>query len=178
VLEVADTAEQTNARTYFFRYHKAGWRVRMDVALLVPINAVTWPEPRPPFKVSSLNAAASIALTKNPDPEADYLLIQNALLASSPTLFIGVMSRKLEQPARTQFDAFVGAGLTYFNFLFVAWGANVFQRPHSSNLFVGVHVGKAVRFIQDLDRTSPQKWDDYLEAERRKRITDAGEPVL
>lgn len=71
---------------------------------------------------------------------------------------------------------FIGAGLTYFDFVFVAWGANVFQKPHTSGLFVGVHLSKAVRFFRDINRRSPQKWDDYLEREQQKKIVGESPP--
>ena len=173
IVEITHRDVPNRHQRYYFRFHRSGFRLAFDVALLIPINSVRIPSPDPPYVNSNLNAAATFQIARNKDPEAQYSWFQKILLSGHPTLFLGLLNRKLqldgEQPKR-QSDLFVGAGVTFLDFLFLGWGANVIQQPHTTTPFVGLHIGKAIKFVRQLNRSSPQKWDDYLENERTKSV--------
>ncbi len=171
VLEAYDEDDRSDVFTAYFRVHRHGLRLKLDFALVVPINAVRLPKPTPDWESGALGAAGTLQLRRNKDPEVDYSVLGNLWMSLHPTLFLGLTRRDFEAPdGDTQSDLFAGVGLTFFDFLFVGWGTNLFQSPHFSQPFVGVHLRNAVEYFSDVDRRSPERWDDYMEREKEREI--------
>ncbi|MEM6531578.1 MAG: hypothetical protein AAF654_03095 [Myxococcota bacterium] len=175
IAEVYDAEDPSASQTTYFRYHREGFRLKLDFALVVPINAVRVPEPTPNWESGVLGAAATVQLRRDKDPERDYSALGSLWLSVHPTVFFGLTVRDLEAPGRipedeTASDVFAGLGLTFFDFLFVGWGSNLLREPRFSQPFVGVHLRKLVEYVSELDRTSPGGWDEYMEREKHREV--------
>jgi hypothetical protein len=174
VLEVRELNNPSNNKSYFFRYHRSDLRVLFDIALLVPIDAVQFPKPAledSGWKNGSLSAALTIGFSWTQDPERDYAFYQKVFMAGYPAVFLGPVQRVLkvegdDDKART--DLYIGAGFTYFHCLFFGWGFNVIHVPRVSSPFVGINIGKAIEFIAEINDSSPEAWDSYIENERKR----------
>ncbi|MEL6545116.1 MAG: hypothetical protein AAFQ82_10860 [Myxococcota bacterium] len=175
VAEVHDAGDPGTRFTAYFRFHRQGFRLKLDFGLVVPINAIRVPKPTPDWESGVLGAAATLQLRRAKDPEEEYSALGNLWLSVHPTLFMGLTVRDFEQPGRipedqTQSDVFAGVGLTFFDFFFVGWGSNLLNAPRFSQPFIGVHLRKAVEYVAELDRSSPERWDAYMEREKEREI--------
>ncbi|MEM6733551.1 MAG: hypothetical protein AAF658_18470, partial [Myxococcota bacterium] len=183
VVEVRDRANPSDSETFYFRYHRSGFQLRLDFGLVVPINAIRVPEPSPPWMSGSVGAAGTLQLRKTKDPEGEYSRLESLWLSVHPTVFLGLMVRDLEQPGRVpedreQADIFGGVGITLFDFLFVGWGGNLINGPRFSQPFVGVHVRNIVQYVAELNRSSPAEWDEYMDREKSRPTTYPELPVI
>ena len=172
ILQVRELNNPSNEKSYFFRYHKSDLRVLFDIALLVPIDAAQFPKPaleNSGWKNGSLSAALTVGFSWTQDPETSYPFYQKVFMAGYPAFFLGPVQRVLkvegyENMVRT--DLYLGAGFTYFHCLFFGWGFNVIHVPRVSTPFVGINIGKAIEFIAEINDSSPEAWDSYIERER------------
>jgi len=173
IIEMSERGQASATRRYYFRYHQAGMHPAFDIALLLPLNFINYPRPGPDFENRSLNAAVTLAFKWNKDPSADYGWLSKLALSVYPSMFLGLMTRRflVDGLSRAQADVFAGTGLTFLDFLFAGYGINVFHSPRTGGPFIGFHVGKALNFIRDLQRSSPERWDAFLDEERHKQVS-------
>ncbi|MEO1173844.1 MAG: hypothetical protein AAFX94_17620, partial [Myxococcota bacterium] len=141
IAEVYDAEDPARSQTSYFRFHREGLRLKLDFALVVPINAVRVPQPSPDWESGVLGAAATVQLRRSKDPEVEYSTLGSFVRSVHPTVFFGLTVRDFESPGsvpedEAQSDVFAGLGLTFFDFLFVGWGSNIIREPRFSQPFV------------------------------------------
>jgi len=98
-------------------------------------------------------------------------------MAGYPSLFLSWVPRQKKDDGTgddtLQFEdlrdpsaLFIGAGITYFGCFSLGLGYTFGEgvaRP-----FLSMNIGKLIKFIWNINRSSPALWDSYIEKERKR----------
>lgn len=156
-----------DVRHYYFRHHRDGPIWDLDVALITPVKFFR-PNPNDVIRGASASPAFSLTLGWYADPEKKLTFGKKFLHAWKFNLASGVLIRRelvnrtADQFVDYKFDGFVGAGLTFLDFVSLGYGINFVRAPHSSFPFVGIEVRHAYEFIRSLRQSTNKKWRRYL----------------
>ena len=178
VVEMYEHDKPEARKTYFFRYHQSGFRFPFDIALIVPFNSVRIPLRRQSaseevYDQGMFKPAITMGFTSNRDPDSVYTFWDKVIMAGYPSVFASWVPRSRQtEDNETEYElkdpsaVFMGAGITYFGCLSLGLGytfGDGVARP-----FLSLNIGKLIKFIWNINRSSPALWDSYIEKERKR----------
>lgn len=167
VITLTNPSELKEKYYYYFRYHRTGPRLDIDVALVNPIG-VYLPNKNSELEGVNLSAALSLTMGWYRDPEKDYNFFRKFLFAWRPNFTLGVVRRDkvdfvgANRVVNGQIDGFAGVGFTFLNFLTSGIGVNFFQSPHAFFPYVGVELKNLFEVIMSFKKSRNKKWEEYM----------------